>query len=385
VHGTGVIGWLAASLLLAGCTLPTHHAVRATTPPPTTPTPTVASAAAVASPSPTPSFDLRPQPVGYVALSTFLHGPTVPIVVQRKKYVLLPGNRQLRLDVAAPNAPCSTTLSASPSGHWLAFTTPQGDLRVVDLRGGNQYSLGTGCDPTWGADGRLAYLVAGPVDTSGGWASAIVVRLSPLTAGTVWAKGRLQPQGWAGDRLVYTSADKAGDVTPVVSSRPGGGHYAPAAPSPQHGRFIAASQDGRRMLLQLDNLDHQGRPAAAIDLVDTRTLRVLSTVQPKGFEGLRAAAWTGDRIVASNGVEPGDSSHPPAGLIRLSTYRDRLTVQQVAVPTRPTEDVSDYIADLHDNGNGTVSGVHHRHDGSILLRCRITTLRCTDVLRLGKP
>ena len=137
------------------------------------------------------------------------------------------------------------------------------------------------------------------------------------------------------------------------------------------------------MLLQLDAVDRQGRPRASLVLVDTATLRVLSTVTAQGFEGLTSATWTGDRIVASNGIEDGDSAHPPPGLIRFGTYGDHLSIQQVAVPGRPTQTVNEYISDFHDNGNGTVTATHHWDGGGVLLHCRVSTLVCTDVLSLG--
>ncbi|BEP11897.1 hypothetical protein acdb102_02080 [Acidothermaceae bacterium B102] len=381
MHGTGVVGLLAA-LLLAGCTLPTHHAARVTSPPPTLATITSAPVLPTLVPSP---VDLQPQPISYVGLATFSHGPAVTMAVQRKKYVLLPGARQLRLDIATASAPCDTTLAASPTGHWLALTTSKGDLQVIDLRGGNQYSLGAGCDPVWGGDGRLAYLVHGPVDPAGSYSSAIVVRSSPLSGGKVWAKGMLAPQGWAAGRLVYTSVDGKGRRTPVIASRPGASHPVPVlrGHAAATGRFIAASPDGRRLLLQLDALDHAGRPLATLTLVDTATLRVVSSVVPQGFLGLTNAVWTGDRIVASNGTEPGASPHSGLGLIRFSTYGDSLRIQQVAVSSTHFGTSSDYIADLHDNGDGTVTAVHHWAGGGLLLRCRIATLKCTDTLSLG--
>jgi hypothetical protein len=396
VHGTRAIGLLAGVVLLAGCTSFTHRAsppstsghlvppsvatVRSTT----SRTPPGPAARSSTAPSP---VDVPPPAVSYVDLVTFGRGPSVPVVVQRKGVVIVPGGKQIRLPIATAYAyPCDTFLATSPLGQWLAYTTPQGELRVVDTRSGNEWSLGSGCDPVFGPGGRLAYLVATTPDQLDAYSSVIVVRTSPLAAGKIWARGQLQPRAWAGDRLVYNNSRTIQPAASlVIASRPGGGHDLPVTGrrQPSQGHLVAASPDGRRLLIQLDGLGHQGRPQAYLELVDAKTLRVLSTVLPKGFEGLTSGVWIGDEVVASNGVEPGDSSHPPVGLIRFGTYADHLVIQRVAVPTKYPETVNDYLADFHDVGDGRVVAIHHRDGGGELLSCRVSTLICNPIIGLG--
>jgi hypothetical protein len=387
VRGTGAAG-VAAMVLLAGCTVPRHHVAA-----PHSPLPAASTTLAVATVSTTPSsppspspVDLPPPAASYVESFDIVHGPSVPVMVQRGNAVLLPGSRQIRLHLAKEDGgACSSFLAVSPSGRWLAYTATNGDLRVLDTVSRNIWSLGTGCSPVWGAGG-LAYLMATRPDSLGAYRSAIVVRETPLAHGTVWARGQLLPIAWVGKRLLYGSSRSTQPATVLVlSSRPGGGHGVPS-PAPdaaREGHLVASSPDGRRMLLQLDGAGADGRPRAHLVLVDTETLRTLSTVVPKGFEGLGTGTWIGDQVVAANGIEPGDSSHPPIGLIRLSVARDRLRIEKVAVPTKVTDAVNDYLTNIHWIGGDEVAVTHSWSPHAWLLSCRIATLVCTVILRLG--
>jgi hypothetical protein len=311
-------------------------------------------------------------------------GPRVPVVVQRGPEVLLPGGKQIRLAVSRDYGACESFLSLSRDGRWLAWTTPTGALRVVDLRVRKAYSLGTGCDPTWGPDGRLAYLVVAQQSAAGNsYRSAIVVRRSPLGAGTVWARGQLWGLTWVGKSLAYqrfratfphTSLVLAGrPMTGRVVLGTGGKHNDPL--------LIAASPDGRRLVVQVDRTV-RGTLRTYEDLVDTSTLRVLSELDPQGFQGLGRGVWSGDQVVAPQGGALGGTAHPRPELIRMSTTGDRLRLQQVRNLDATSDGLFDWLDNLQATGHGTIAVTHYRRTAT-LLSCRIATLACTTVLDLG--
>ena len=370
------------SLTLAGCgpiTSATPMAVTTTAAPATT-----VSLVTTPTPTPTPAVvspvDLPPPAIGYVGLVTVGRGPAVPVTVQRGKLVLLPGSRQIRAAVSRDFGACDTFLSASASGRWLAYTTVAGDLHVIDLRTRNEYSLGPGCDPAWGPGDRLAYLVATTASlVNNTYRSAIVVRKAPLSSGTVWARGELWGLTWAADRLLYSrsratfpheqlvvaSSPRAARLVP----RPAAGHNDPL--------LIAASPDGRRLVVQVDR-SSGGNNRTYEDLVDSATGKVLSELVPKGFQGLAPGVWVGDRVVAPQGGALGGSSHPQPELIRLGTSGDKLRVLQVR-----DEHAGDDLADVHDIGGDRVAVTHYSGKSSTLLSCRVSTLTCSVVLSLS--
>src|SRR3954464_10907423 len=95
--GTTAAGLL--SLTLAGCgplTSATPMAVTTTAPPRT-----AAAVSLVTTPTPTATrtlvspVDLPPPEISYVGLVSLRRGPAVPVTVQRGRYVLLPGSKQI--------------------------------------------------------------------------------------------------------------------------------------------------------------------------------------------------------------------------------------------------------------------------------------------------
>ncbi|BEP11898.1 hypothetical protein acdb102_02090 [Acidothermaceae bacterium B102] len=315
---------------------------------------------------------------------TIVPGPAVSVVVQRGADVLLPGSRKIRLAVSRDYGACESFLSASRDGRWLAWTTPAGDLRVADLRTRSAYSLGAGCDPTWGPDGRLAYLRATTVSlTQATYHSAILVRRTPLARPAVWASGQLWGLAWAGDRLVYNKTRQSYPHQELLlASGLMSAHTVPrAAVGLSWPTLVGVSPDGGRLLIQTDKgLD--GSLGTFDDLVDTATGRVLSELVPRGFEALGTGVWVGDQIVAGQGVSNGGSSHPQPTLIRLSTSGDRLRVEQVRNLDPTSDGLFDWLDGLTDTGHGTIAVTHHRKT-STLLSCRVSTLTCRTVLDLG--
>lgn len=216
----------------------------------------------------------------------------------------------------------------------------------------------------------------------------IVVRPSPAGPGAVWATGQLSVVGWLGTKLIY---DRFGDVplksTIVQAASASGGRTVPwpGQPVPGQAHVVAAKPDGSRLLVQVDTITGKnGYPQADLDLVDGRSLRILSTTHPHGFEGLAAGVWVGDDIVAPNGMTDGDSTHPAPGLVRLAVAGSRLTVRANSVG-KTSQDVFERFDDLVPTGDGRIAAVHEYGRGGVLLSCDIATLDCRSVLKLPEP
>ena len=374
------------SLALAGCGPLTSATPMAVT---TTAVPTTTAVSVVTTSTPSPAstvaspVDLPPPAVSYVGLVSVSRGPVVPVTVQRGKYVLLPGSRQIRLSVSRDFGACDEFLAVSPSGRWLAYTTTTGDLHVIDTRVRNEYSLGTGCDPAWGAHDRLAYLVATKASlATNSYRSTIMVRRTPLASGVVWARGELWGLAWAGDRLLYSQTRTTYPHRRLlVAARPGSSRVVPhGAAADESPLLIAVSTDGRRLLVQVTR-DVHGTLRTYEQLLDAATLRVLDELTPKGFQGLGAAVWVGDRIVAAQGGAAGGSAHPQPELIRLGTAGDKLRILQVR-NEHAGDGLFDSLSDLRAIGGDRIAVTHHQRTGT-LLSCRISTLACTVLLSLG--
>ncbi len=374
------------SLTLAGCG-PLTSAARTTGTPTTSASRTTATVALRTTPTPTATtapVDLQPPAVSYVGLVSYAKGPVVPVTVQRGKFVSLPGSRQIRLNVSRDFGACDTFLSASASGRWVAYTTPAGDLHVIDTRARNEYSLGTGCDPTWGPGDRLAYVMAGTVSLeTNTYRSVAVVRQTPLGTAKVWASGELWGLAWAGDRLLYSKTRATFPHSRVlVASHPGAARVVPAGAAGNESPLllIAVSPDAKRLLVQVTRSVH-GVFRTYEDLVDSTSLKVLDELSPKGFQGLGDAVWVGDRVVAAQGGAYGGSAHPQPELVRLATNGDKLRVLQVR-NEHPGDGALDALSDLQAFGSDRVAVTHYQRTNQ-LLSCRISTLACTVVLDLG--
>jgi len=319
-------------------------------------------------------------------VARFVRGPQVPVPVRSGDWLLLPDVRRLLVGAVPPvERGCLSTLAESAGRDWVAWTTAVGELRLLNTASGHLWSLGQGCNPVFG-EGGLAYLAATHADPdTGDYASVIVVRSSPAGPGAVWARGQLWVVGWFGTKLLY---DRFGDVPPrftiVLAASPYRGRTVPWAgqPVPGQAHVVAAKPDGSRLLLQVDTISGKnGSPQADLDVVDGRSLRILSTTHPHGFEGLAAGVWIGDDIVAPDGLTDGDSTHPGPGLVRLTVMGNQVTVRANSVG-KTTQDVFERFDDLIPTGDGRLAAVHEYGQGGVLLSCTISTLDCRRVLTL---
>ena len=171
----------------------------------------------------------------------------------------------------------------------------------------------------------------------------------------------------------------------LITSGPGKARRVPHLAVPASWpHLVAVSPDGSRLLVQLSRAQG-GHIRTYLDLVDARTLRVLSEIAPRGFEGLADGAWVGNRIVAGQGYADGQSAHPQPALIRLSAAGDKLRIEKVRSLDPHSDGLYDGLSGITATGTATVVATHYRMVHPELIRCRVSTLTCSAILTLPAP
>jgi hypothetical protein len=261
---------------------------------------------------------------GYLDIVGRGAAPPVPYLVGDT--AVLRGGRSVRL-------PGAQDAAISADGRYLAYADGSPAVRIVDLADGARSRLAhDAAAPAWGSHGQLAYIQGVGLATYQRLVY-IHVRSHVGAKPVVWGRAaNWESLQWLGNQLLATSAGGLRLFASPTDSRP---LPAGRASAGALGSLIAASPDGREVLVNIQTLGPGGSGQGSsdrADLVRVSDGQILgSTVVSR--PGTAAAAlgpgdWRGDTVVSPNAIFSGGAapSYPP-GLALLSVTRDRVRVR----------------------------------------------------------
>jgi hypothetical protein len=254
--------------------------------------------------------------------------PSLPFVAN-DTFKLTAGGRGYPVHLGE-SYPAPIAAVRSPDGRYILYTMGHRDgpsnLMLLDLAtGSTRLFHGNASDPTWGHDGRIAYLSR----PGHGAPSQVLVQDSLGGAPVAWATGKYTPLMWAGDQLFV---DLGFDPRRLeVADSPGQIHEIPKLVTSPDQRetsdtVVALSPSGELALVDVQ--EKIGRYVREVlTLVRVADRRVISRLlMPESDAGLAADGyWSGDQIVAANSAVAGGGKQPP-GLTTVGVEDGQLRV-----------------------------------------------------------
>jgi len=228
----------------------------------------------------------------------------------------------------------------SPNGRYLLLNTrPRHSpprLELLDTRAGSiRVFERSACAPAWSSKGQIAYLRLDRYRANSfkPVVGRIVVQQGLTGSRVTWSRGDFGPLMWAGPVLLSASETvTTGNAALRMLRRPGRAspvNVGPAGRSPyvegSSTSVVAVNPSGTRVLLDVEKGFH-GFPRDFAMLLRVRDGRVVSRLllPDTGTALASDGDWLGDRIVTTDAVYPGLTTHPPAALITLGVHRDGL-------------------------------------------------------------